>query len=231
MKNFIILLLFTLISTTVIFAQNEIGSISYGVKLGGVNSWIGPSEDYSNNFGGVNRQQTSKNRLSINGGAYAEYIYTDRLRFRGELLYTSKGLNISESEISTNAKSFTDYNYSLNYLEIPLLATYNFEHPNFTPYVVGGFSPSYMITNPKVFAKSVQQDGKGNIISERTKEESIDSDLYNNFDMGLVIGVGVVLPNGFGAELRYTTGLTAVSNSPGNPSNKYLGLTTFYRLK
>lgn len=231
MRNFIILLCFFIIRSLSIFAQKEVGNISYGVKLGSIYSWIGPSEDFSYDFAGISTEKTFKNKLSINGGVYAEYVYSDRLRFRGELLYTSKGLRISESIISKKDKLFIDSNLPLNYLEIPLLTTYNFEQPNFTPYVLAGFSPSYMITNPKAYAKIVKQDGNGKVISERTSEELLDSDSYNKFDLGLIIGIGIVLPNGFGAELRYASGLTAVSNSPGNPSNKYFGLTSFYRIK
>lgn len=236
MKNFIILLCFFIINSSSNFAQNQIGNISYGVKLGGVSSWVSGAdapEEYSKNSSfGYSFENKLKNHLSISGGVYVDYIFNEKLNFRGELLYTTKGYNEVKTNTTSSEKSITDSKIPIRYLEIPLLVTYSVDVHNekYKPYFLSGLVPSYMLSVPTLTGIVTTYDTSGKVISTKIGEQTAPSDQVRRLDISLALGVGTILQNGLGVELRYNSGLSTISTQ-GEINNKYLALSLSYRLK
>jgi hypothetical protein len=237
MKKIILSLCCFALSIISILAQNEIGSITYGVKLGGTSSWLSganaPEELSETGSFGYSYENKLKNHLSISGGVYVDYIFSEKLNFRGELLYTTKGYNETTTVIQSNKeKSVTESKTPIRYLEIPLLITYSFDihDEKYKPYFLGGFVPSYMLSVPTLTGTQTNYDPSGKVTSTKTGEQTAPSDQIRRLDFGLALGVGTILKNGLGIEFRYTSGLNTIATN-GETNNKHLALSVSYRLK
>ena len=236
MKFFTILLFYFTISTTSTFAQNEIGSISYGLKLGGTSSWVSganaPEEFTETSSFGYSLENKLKNHLSFSGGIYVGYILNKNFNLRGELLYTTKGYDEIKTVIQNTGKSITDSNTPIRYLEIPLLVTYTLDlhDEKYKPYFLGGLVPSYMLSVPTFTGTVTNYDASGKVTSTKTGQKTAPSDEIKRLDVGLALGVGTVFQNGLGIEFRYNSGLSSIATK-GEINNKHFALTFSYRIK
>ena len=240
MKNFINSLCFFIITSLSISAQNETGTISYGIKLGGTSSWVSGNsapEEITSSSSPTSSLKYSyeskvRNYLSLSGGVYAEYTLNKNVDFRIELLYVTKGYKQLETSIELSEREITDSKLPLHYLEIPLIATYTIDINNdkYRPYFLGGLVSSYMLSIPTINVTKTKFDSKGNLVSTKTGDQTAKSNEVERLDLGLALGVGIKLSNDLGIELRYTSGFNTIATSR-EINNKYLALTLLYRLK
>ena len=107
MKRIVLVLIFALITTVVLFAQG----ISFGVKAG-INL-------ANQKISGVDYEDPDdvKSLIGFNGGLFLTYMFSEKLGVQPELLYSTEG--------STSSWGTEEYTDKLGYLTLPVLFRYN----------------------------------------------------------------------------------------------------------
>ena len=167
-------------------------SSRFGIK-GGLNI----SNLYTND---VNSKNTL---LGFNGGVFLKIALTDFIAFQPELLYTTKGAELTYN----NSFVVGQGRFSLSYLEVPLLAVINItKNVN----VHGGV---YVASLTDVTIKNLNNNGSYNF------EQQLNKDNFETLDYGLTAGVGADFgKTSFG--LRYEYGMKTVGKD-----KSFLGAT------
>ena len=152
-----------------------------------------------------------KSRVGLTLGLGVNVPQTDVLSFQAEVLYTSKGFSAEENGVA-------DYDgwYSLNYLEVPLLAKATFGSEELSFYGNGGLSVGYLLGG--------RVKGRWDIVN--VVRDDVDQRLEftdeprpfvlhevdaNRIDVGLNIGAGINVSAGhlpLFLDVRYNLGLT-----------------------
>ena len=105
------------------------------------------AEDYSTDFGGGDfwhQSQTSK--VGFVGGVYVAIPIGSSVVIEPELLYTQKGSKYDQSlSGSFSDPNYGEVTYKSDYLEVPVLARYNF-NPSGGAYLLGGFSVGFNVS-------------------------------------------------------------------------------------
>lgn len=181
-KFFGMLFLTAAIFTNTAYAQTDKQATRFGIK-GGIN--------ISNMY---TKEVDDKNTvIGFNSGLFFKLPLTSNFAFQPELLYTTKGaeLSYSNSLISGSAT------FSLGYIEMPLLAVINLtENVN----IQGGVYLS-SLTSAKV--KNVSDVGLFNF------EDELDRSDFETFDYGLVFGAGLEFDK-INLGIRYEYGMKPV---------------------
>ena len=125
--------------------------------------------------------------LLFNAGAYYSYRFSRNFIFQPELLISMKG-----TEWTDRYDNMKDI---VTYIDLPLLFKYQ-PVRNFNVHL--GPQPGYAL-------KVLQKDLKTGISSDI-------SYIYNDFDLGFVLGVETVIHDRLKASLRYVRGLVSATN-------------------
>jgi hypothetical protein len=157
----------------------------FGIK-GGVNL----SNMYTND---VNDKNT---KIGFNGGVFLKAALSDHFAIQPEVLLTMKG---AELDYNNDFVSGTG-NFSLNYVEVPLLAVINIT-PNFN--IHGGVYAASLI--------NVTVTNKGTISSFDFAKD-LGRDNFETLDYGLVGGIGFNF-NLVSFGVRYDYGMNTVGKS------------------
>lgn len=143
-------------------------------------------------------------RAGFHVGALAHIHLTDQFGLQPEVVFSTQGAGYTETNTSSN--------YSLNYVNVPVLFQYMFDM---------GFR---IQAGPQL----------GILLSAKSETDGTKSDIKNNFepiDFGVAIGASYVhVPSGFGVDARVNLGLSqisAISHSP-NTWNQGIQLGVFY---
>src|SRR4051812_2956304 len=118
-------------------------------------------------------------RVGFNVGLYGKLPIARGLSIQPEVLYTTKGAQLTYNNILGSGK----YKFNLNYVEVPVMLAINLTqnfHLN-----VGGYAA--YLTNANV--KHV--NGNGDV----TGTQDLNADKFNRFDYGVVGGLGVDIEN------------------------------------
>jgi len=119
--------------------------------------------------------------LTWHGGVYAPINFNDKLVFQPEVLYSVKGVTVSNF-----------YTAHLNYIEMPLLIKYSIGK-QFK--VLGGVYLAYLVNSSTNLETSVTYQKVQNTTPQG-----------NRVDVGSVIGVEYEWENGLNAGVKYTQG-------------------------
>ena len=130
--------------------------------------------------------------VAFHAGLFAGIELTDQFVFEPGLQFARKGAKDTDSGLSATLRN--------DYLDVPLLFRYQ---TNEVFYVFAGPQPSLLLSS------AVTVDGFG---SKITITGSDAKELWKNFDFAAVVGFGVNVFKGFGAQLSYEHGLMNVSN-------------------
>ena len=194
----------------VFFSTFSFAQVSIGVK-GGVNFANISTPDLSS----IGIPETKMNP-SATIGAVAEIPIASGFAIQPEFNFTQKGfviqedipLNLGDFDLPIGVRAITD----LNYLEMPVLAKYNFGSGILGGYVAAGPTVSY--------AQSARFRTTTNfIIDINIIDQKFDLDALNvsRFDVGASIGAGGTINLG-GTKLfvdaRYTHGFQKLDNIP-----------------
>lgn len=135
--------------------QSSLSKFKPGAKIGfnasyftrDVDVFDEPDENFSSFKNSV--------RLSFMGGVTLDMEMTNKFTFGMELLYNSRGMGYSQKNnkvvIETTAgqtkDAYNNFEYQLDYLELPLTINYNFQPETSSKIVTGylGFAPSLSI--------------------------------------------------------------------------------------
>jgi hypothetical protein len=161
--------------------SSDQNNIRFGIK-GGLNI----SNMYTKDV------QDNNTIMGFHGGLFLKLPITSVLSFQPELLYTMKG-----SELTYNSFISGKASFSLNYIEMPLLAVINLTK-NFN--IHGGVYLA-SLTGVKITNKSS--------VDLFNFESDLKKSDFEMFDYGLVAGAGLDL-NKFSIGIRYEYGLKPV---------------------
>jgi hypothetical protein len=153
-------------------AQAQHSNVSLGLKAGGtLSNFVG---DQAKNY---------KNMFGFHAGVFANIGISNLFAFQPELIYSQKGAEVSNIDVSTH----------LNYLDIPLAFHINAEGLFFE-------------AGPQIGILLAANDKSGNVTVDQKS-------LYNTADVGYLFGLGYQRKKGPGIGLRYNGGFTNVEKS------------------
>lgn len=203
MKKLIVTLA-ALVVATGAFAQ-----LKFGVKAGGNISTISGVADYlgvlDHDYGVATKSETTQSmKLGFNVGAWAEYMVMPMFGVQVELYYSLQGVNAnntwSTDSLLGSASTNTDYVWSANYINIPILAKVHFA--NIAAYVGPQLGFAMGMTQKTTSTNSLEPDNAD--IKKSTLED------YSGFDLSLALGAQYKLTANIGIDARYNIGLTNV---------------------
>ena len=187
------LLLFTMLVVGCVSISSAQG-VNFGVKAGVNLSSI--NGDYTDN---------NKAMVGFHVGALAEIGITEKFFFQPELLFSTQGAKIEESE------DFDDFGIGfgygrkvkLNYINVPLMGKF---------YVTKGLNVEL---GPQVgFLMSAKQKVSGSLglVEFETEDDEDVKDRYKSIDFGVNFGAGYKLNNGLFFNARYNLGLANITD-------------------
>lgn len=111
MKRILLVTVFALGLTTVVFAQKK-GAVEFGINVGFNNSTVSNSD------------VSADTAYGFNIGGSMDYYFSDRWSIKGKLIYDQKGWDNGFIEDSNGFDYVTDFN--INYLTVPVMANWHF---------------------------------------------------------------------------------------------------------
>lgn len=209
MKKYVVTLMFIVGILGSINAQE----VKFGIKAGMNLSTLG--SDLKNDFKEFDMSQ--KTRIGFHIGAFVDVEIIENFYIQPGLFYSSKGVKAKESGYEETL--------NLNYLEIPILASYRIAisdkvkwHINAGPYLAYGLGGKIKTKDDSNW----DDDDDWDYYSARS--EDYDDDGVNNkvfdknggdlkrFDFGLSLGTGVEF-NAFYVGLKYDLGLVNIAGN------------------
>ena len=159
------------------------------------------------NFGEPQGVQSpnSGSRVLLNMGAFYEHRFIPYFGFRAELDFSQRGYSLSDNNAQVNDPNAASNNYTLSYLEIPLLMKTQFKAGIVTPYFATGPFFGFLVGKNL----SVSQGGQ-------TEDQPITN--VNSFNFGIDFGAGcaIEVARHFNIEIgaRYSMGLINLESTP-----------------
>jgi hypothetical protein len=149
--------------------------------------------------------EENKMKIGFNAGALAKISLSESFSIQPELVYSIQGTTLEEGDL--------DIKMNLSYLNLPILAQYNFS----------GFA---IETGPQLgFLMSAKLKADG---------ESMDiKDGLKGIDFAWAVGAGFQMPgSGLGINARYNIGLGKINDSEGDEKikNSVIQVGLFYML-
>lgn len=183
MKTTVLLLIFSLMCFGGVQAQEY---FNFGIK-GGVNF---------GNFAGDDAEESDfKVRTGFHIGVLAEIMLAERFALQPEILYSSQGGKATLEDFDEFMGENMDVQLKLDYISVPVLLKY---------FVIPGLS----IEAGPQFSFTVDSQAE---VSFEGEEASVDiTDETEKFDLGLAVGLGYGLPQGFLVQARYARGFSDV---------------------
>jgi hypothetical protein len=180
-----------------------------GIRVGANTSTVSAK---TNEFQEVN----THNRTGYQLGAFYEKKLTERWSVVPEVQFSNQRMNmhVAESGVADGGYD-ADYRLRLRYLNVPIVARAT----------VGWF---YLEAGPQVgFLINAKEKGTNNygsfLGSYSTTYNRYATDNYHRVDLGLVAGIGVKLPAGFGLGVRGYTGLLSIAKSEDTQYSNFTG--------
>lgn len=159
---------------------------TFGIK-GGVN--------FSNLY--VENIQDEQVKIGMLAGLFVKIPLTQRLSFQPELLYSSKGAQLTYNNVAQGQGA---YRFNLNYIELPMTLVFNIVK-NFNLHAGG-----YVAYLANANVKDMQKDGTVVGVMD------LNENSFNRFDYGVVGGLGVDIGK-FGIGARYNYGMNTIGKS------------------
>lgn len=189
MKRFILFAMIAMFGTVSVLysqtgrlARHDSKVFSYGIRAG-ISS--------ANLSGDI---QNAETKIGYTIGAFGMAKLGQHIGISADILYSQQGCNFPDSIFGKD--TITGRGYTLNYLNVPLLANW---------YIPGA---------PGLTVKAGLQAGF--LLSSKTKtgDVSVDgSDVFNSIDLAIPLGISYELHFGLLLEVRYNIGLFNVWNS------------------
>lgn len=176
-------------------------------------------------------------RLGYGAGIFAEIPLTTSLQLRPSLNFLTKGIKATEEFSLEGASISAESRMDINYLELPVLAIYNFGTTPGKWYVGAGPSFGYGLSGKAEVFQSTTIAGQTQTEFYDVKAfEDVDDDGlgFKRFDFSLNAVVGMrVLEKGF-VQVGYLHSVTNIANKEDFSGNKYqnrsIMLTLGYRI-
>jgi hypothetical protein len=154
-------------------------SISLGIRGGG---------NYSTLLG----IDEAKFKTGITGGLTVNYQTMGKWSATADILYTQRGTTFERNDTARNIKEKYEYDYSINYIEIPILFHYNFLPDSSRLKARAFFGPSLNVrVNANNDIKYTKEVTFGDSVATSNAEGKQDlAYIYTPLDYGFVGGIG-----------------------------------------
>ena len=213
------LYLTSILITWIVFASDA--QISYGIKAGLSFNSVTNLGGASSSVGTVTSSSESKMKIGWHMGGYTNIPFSELLGFQPELLFSIKGYeHVAESKVG-NIESSSTTNTRLNYIEIPLQLRVN---PSENFYLLAG---PYFGTLVGASSTSTNYSSVPPLAPITTTSTSSSTNGLNSLDLGISIGAGVQIDNGFTGGVKYLRGFTSIASNNGGSANANTGLQIF----
>ena len=177
--------------------------INFGVKVGGnlanISGVIG--ENSGLDYGDIAKVTPSQSmKLGLNAGVFAEYMVMPMLGVQVEANFSMQGVNSKVESTSALAgiASTTKFAWSVNYVNVPILAKAHFGPISAYVGPQLGFATGFNVKTTTISG------------DKKTTENDEYPDEYNSFDLSLVLGAQYKITENIGVDARYNIGLTNV---------------------
>jgi hypothetical protein len=180
---------------------------TYGVLMGGTSSQLTDLNASSPSlFDGTGRV---RNRYGVRGGLFVNRPIARRLSLQPEVYFIQKGTRIEATPVGNGS-----LDYSLSYIEIPLLLRVNLAPSSaLHPFVTVGPSLAFRVQCWGTFATRTESQN----YTCRELNDDPRRDLFASSDMGVSAGVGVehvIAGRAVLLQMRYGRGLRTVVRAP-----------------
>ncbi|MEL6303499.1 MAG: porin family protein [Bacteroidota bacterium] len=189
-------------------------SVYFGATAGVNYSTFSEGGEYD--YGG----QDNSSRLGVQLGARALLPINDNFSVESGLGYATKGSTTDFGSESEGGEAFSfEERTRLSYLEVPILARYQFNNTGFNTFA--GLQPSLLLSAKREVEGTGQQSASMDV-----------KDSFKNFDTAAVLGVGYRFNNGLRLNASYDFGLVNIVDSNtqglGELRNRSLKLSLGY---
>ena len=151
-----------------------------------------------------------KSNTGFHAGVFANIPFSEHFSFKPEAQYsTSEGFEYRPNNT-------TELNYNLSYINVPLMVQFKSDkglYGEIGPYA--GFLVS----------------AKQKLNVSGTKTESDVKDNFESIDLGGSVGVGYIMPSGFGVGARYNMGLKNIYDGSSEFKNRLWQVSLLYMCK
>jgi hypothetical protein len=151
----------------------------------------------------VNNVEDENARIGWHAGVYTQLFASEAFALQPEINYSTKGTGITYGSVGTGGVNINhDQRFSLQYLDIPVLAVFKLGR---AAEIHAGPYWSYLLG-----AEIRNNDGNPN-----NEFDTIDRRNFDNWDYGLVGGIGFNLGEAAQLGVRYNYGLNEIARSNG----------------
>lgn len=204
--------------------------------VGGMNISNMSSKDNDINYA---KEGDFKSRIGGHVGALVGFDLSEQISLQTGILFSTKGFKIKNEENEDGFSYKEKMILKLNYLEIPLLASYNYSvNDDFKVYAGVGPVLGIAIGGKYVYKWDGDYDGENNGELKYANKENDklsfgnneDRDDYKRLDLGLMVQAGVQY-NQFKFGLFYNQGLMNISpysDDGYKTKNRLFGLSAAY---
>jgi hypothetical protein len=151
----------------------------------------------------VNNVDDENARIGWHAGFYGQIFSTEAFAIQPEVNFSTKGTGITYARAGNNSVTFDhDQKFNLSYIDIPVLAVFKLGR---AAEIHAGPYWSYLL----------HADIRNNSGDPNNEFNTIDRKNFDNWDYGLVGGIGFNLGKGAQLGARYNYGLNPIAASPG----------------
>lgn len=147
----------------------------------------------------VNEADDDQARIGWHAGFYGQLFASEAFAIQPEVNFSTKGTGVTR--IDANSATY-DSKFNLNYIDIPVLAV--FKLGEFAEIHAGAY-----------WAYLLGAEIKNNDRNPDNEFTTVDRDNFEDWDYGLVGGIGFNLGEGAQLGVRYNYGLNEIAESPG----------------
>lgn len=178
-------------------------------------------------------QENVNNIVGFAGGVAVNLFISDLLSIQPELNYIQKGASINFSNEFDGIREVREWDVTLNYLEVPLLARFTFYNELGMLYLSAGPTFSYGLGGKTSFTYRYEDPSepygetvKGKVYFEDEPEEHPWQDVYfkRRTDIGAQVGAGLILKRKIMLDVRYGLGFTKLDDE-AQPQNRSLQIS------
>jgi len=149
----------------------------------------------------VNNVNDENARIGWHAGVYTQLLSTEAFAIQPEINYSTKGTGVTYASAGPNGVMFDhDQKFNLSYIDIPVLAVFKLGR---AAEIHAGPYWSYL----------VRAEIKNNDGNPDNKFDTIDRKNFDNWDYGLVGGIGFNLGKGAQLGARYNYGLNKIAQT------------------
>jgi hypothetical protein len=142
-------------------------------------------------------------RIGWHAGVYSQLFSSEAFAIQPEINYSTKGTGITYVSGGTQSVSVSyDEKFNLSYLDIPVLAVFKLGR---AAEIHAGPYWSYLL-------RAEIKNNNGDVNNEFS---TVDRDNFDDWDYGLVGGIGFNLGKSAQLGARYNYGLNEIADSPG----------------